>query len=389
MADDSRAAHGRHGAIPIVDLYAGRLMPGEQVEYFRHGDRAFPTRVVRRGSGDVRPLLSRPRDLSNLEILSGGKRFDLYDYVSRNRVAGLLVMQHGEICHEYYDLGLNPRDRWPSMSLAKSISTTLVGAAIQDGAISSVDDPLVRYLPELAGTSYEPVSIRQLLHMASGVHWDDTQTDPLSERRRMLALQEAQQPDAILHYVAGRPRAAPPGSIWNYSTGETHVVGALVRAATGQWLSDYLSDRIWSRLGMEADALWWLEAPDGLEVAGSGFHATLRDYARFTRFIASGGAIDGRPVLPPHWLPEASAPQFLASGRVDYGYMWWIVPGADGDLDDGAFSGRGIFGQFLYINPRHDIAIVVLSARSKPKFAEAVLDNDFFNAVTRALRDRP
>jgi CubicO group peptidase (beta-lactamase class C family) len=139
---------------------------------------------------------------------------------------------------------------------------------------------------------------------------------------------------------------------------------------------------------MESDALWWLEAPGGLEVAGSGFNATLRDYARFGCFIASGGTIDGEAVLPPAWMEEATAPQMLRSGRVDYGYMWWGVPGHDGSLADGAFSARGIFGQFLYINPRLDLTVAVLSARSKPKFAEAILDNDFFNAVALAVGEQ-
>src|SRR5690606_31159036 len=124
---------------------------------------------------------------------------------------------------------LSPDSRWISMSMAKSISTTLVGAAIQDKLIKSVDDPLTRYLPELAGGGYDGVSIRHLLQMTSGVRWDDTHTDPSSERRRMLELQIAQEPGAILKFVASRPRIAEPGTGWNYSTGETHVVGALLR----------------------------------------------------------------------------------------------------------------------------------------------------------------
>jgi CubicO group peptidase (beta-lactamase class C family) len=376
----------RPEALPsIIDLYAGHLMPDAQAAYFRHADRAFPSRTVSRGTGAVRELPRAPRDLGTIAIESQGQRFDLYDYVSRNRVAGLMIAHRGQVLHEQYELGLTARDRWLSMSMAKSITTTLVGAAIHEGAIGDVDDPLVRYLPGLAGTAYEPVTVRNLLHMASGVHWDDTHTDPQSERRRMLDLQVGQQDRAILDYVASRPRAAAPGAAWNYSTGETHVAGALVRAATGRWLGDYLADRIWSRLGMEADAAWWLEAPGGLEVAGSGFNATLRDYMRFARFIAEGGVIDGTPVLPPGWVAEATAPQVLGGVRVDYGYMWWPVPDARDSLADGAYSARGIFGQFLYINPRHDVIVAVLSARSKPKFAEAILDNDFFNSVTRAL----
>lgn len=369
----------------MVDVYSGRLMPDEQVRVFGQTERAFATRAVRRGAA-VRALGGAPAaGLPEFPILANGTTYDLYDYMSRNRVAGLLVMQDDALVHEQYELGITAATRWLSMSMAKSVSTTLVGAAIRDGYIASVEDPLTRYLPELSGSGYDGVSIRALMQMTSGVQWDDTHTNPASERRRMLDLQIAQQPGAIMRYMAGLPRTSPPGTSWNYSTGETHVVGALVRAATGKWLADYLSERIWSRIGTEADAAWWLESPGGLEVAGSGLCATLRDYARFGRFILEGGVIDGEAVLPEGWTAEATSARDIGGQRLDYGYMWWAVPARDGSLADGAFSARGIFGQYIYLNPARRIQIVVLSARSKPKGAEAILDNDFFNSVVEAI----
>jgi CubicO group peptidase (beta-lactamase class C family) len=371
----------------MVDLYAGRVMPDLQAHTLANTERAWAVRVIRAG-GPTRPLQASARPLNDFPIVSNGKTFDLYDYVSRNRVAGLLIMQDDQVVLEQHALGFDPSMRWLSMSMAKSISTTLVGAAIQDGLIGSVEDPLARYLPELQNSAYEGVSIRELMQMTSGVKWDDTHTDPLSERRRMLDLQVAQRPGAIMDYMASLPRVAAPGSIWNYSTGETHVVGALVRAATGKWLADYLSEKIWSRIGAEADAYWWLESPDGLEVAGSGVCATLRDYARFGRFILEDGVIDGERVLPEGWVRDAGSARQVGGQRLDYGYMWWVVPDAAGSLEDGAFAARGIFGQFLYVNPRRNVLIVVLSSRSKPKFAEAIVDNDFFNAAVTALTER-
>ncbi|MFD0847237.1 serine hydrolase domain-containing protein [Sphingosinicella xenopeptidilytica] len=369
----------------MVDVYAGQLMPDEQVRIFGQTERAFATRTVRRGA-PVRELGIAPAaGLPEFPIRANGTTYDLYDYMSRNRVAGLLVMQGDTLVHEQYELGITAATRWLSMSMAKSVSTTLVGAAIQDGYIDSVEDPLTRYLPELSGSGYDGVSVRELMLMTSGVRWDDTHTDPASERRHMLDLQIGQQPGAIMRYMASLPRARAPGTLWNYSTGETHVVGALVRAATGKWLADYLSERIWSRIGTEADAEWWLEAPDGLEVAGSGLCATLRDYARFGRFILEGGMIDSEPVLPTGWTVEATRPREVGGRQLDYGYMWWPVPARDGSFTDGAFSARGIFGQYIYLNPARRIQIVVLSARSKPKGAEAILDNDFFNSVVEAI----
>ncbi|HVW68563.1 MAG TPA: serine hydrolase [Steroidobacteraceae bacterium] len=369
----------------IRRTYEGRLLPDVQVDTFRNTHLMFATRTVRR-AGPVQALEHAPADLiDELSIESKGAEYDFYDYLSRNRVAGLLILKRGKIALERYDLGYCADAGWLSMSMAKSVSTTLIGAAIQDGLLRSVEEPLTAYLPQLKGSGLDGVSIRHLLQMTSGLRWNDTHTDPTSERRRMLELQIEQRPGAILSYVAGQPKVAPPGTLWNYSTGETHVVGALLRALTGRWVADYLSEKIWSKLGMEADATWWLEAPGGLEVAGSGISATLRDYGRFGLFMQNDGVIGTERVLPPGWVRESGAPREVGGKRVDYGYMWWPVAGRDGAFTAGAFSARGIFGQFIYINPREQVVIVVLSSRSKPKGAEAITDNDFFNAVVEAL----
>lgn len=137
---------------------------------------------------------------------------------------------------------------------------------------------------------------------------------------------------------------------------------------------------------MEQDATWWLEAPGGLEVAGSGINATLRDYARFGLFMANGGVIGNERVLPESWIVEATQPRQVGNARVDYGYMWWPVARPNGSFADGAFSARGIFGQYIYINPREQVIVAVLSSRSKPKGAEAIPDNDFFNSAVDALK---
>nr|WP_255536312.1 serine hydrolase [Pacificimonas pallii] len=292
-----------------------------------------------------------------------------------------MVVKDGQALLEHYDLGLSPETRWMSMSMAKSVATTLVGCAIKDGFIQNVDELLVTYLPQLRGGGYEPVSIRHLMQMTSGVDWDDTHTDAASHRRHMLALQVAQKGGAILDYMADRSSIAEPGERWNYSTGETHVVGALLKAATGKWLSDYFSEKIWSRIGTEHDAAWWLESPNGLEVAGSGICATMRDYCRFGLFALSGMTLDGEMVVPDDWFREATSIRAAGDDSLPYGYMWWPVPNREGSFDDGAFSARGIFGQYIYINPARNIVITTLSARAKPRYAEVILDNDFFNAV--------
>lgn len=364
----------------IRDSYAGLVWPDEQVQLFSNIDRMFPTRVVRSGKRPY-PLSYSENRLREFSFESAGTVVDLYDYVSRNRIAGILIIRDHEVLLERYELGINEHTRWLSMSMAKSISSTLVGAAIQDGYIDHLDDPLARYIPELEEGSYRDVSIRQLLRMTSGLRWDESHTDQDSERRQVLELQIGQEPGSILRFMSGLPRVAAAGRRWNYSTGETHLVGELLRAATGRWLADYLSEKIWSNLGMEADAAWWLESPGGLEVAGSGICSTLRDYGRFGLFMLNGGRIDGVPVLPDSWVEEASAPFMIDGAPVAYGYMWWPVPSPQGALDSDGFCARGIFGQRIYVRPERRLVVVVLSARSKPMEGQTIVDNDFFNAL--------
>jgi CubicO group peptidase (beta-lactamase class C family) len=369
----------------VQQVYDGRLTPDIQANTFRNIDRLFPTRTVNRG-GSAIPLEASPKPLTDVKFQSNGKAVDLFDYLSLNRVAGLLVLKDGKVAYEAYELGNNEATRWMSMSVAKSISSTLVGAAIKDGFIKSIDDPVTRYLPELAGGAYDGVSVRNLLQMASGAKWDETYTDPRSDRRHMLELQLDGKPGTVVAMMSKLPRAHEPGTAWNYSTGETHLVGALVRAAVGKPVSVYLSEKIWSKLGMEQDATWWVESPNGLEVGGSGFSATLRDYARFGQFVLNKGVIEGESVVPEGWFEQAGSPKELNGKTVNYGYMWWPLGAPAGTPNEGAFTARGIFGQYVYVNPKEHVVIAMWGARSKPTGMPPIVDADFFAAVVSALR---
>jgi CubicO group peptidase (beta-lactamase class C family) len=369
----------------VREVYDGKLLPDIQVNTFRNIDRLFPTRTVRHGQ-HVYPLPAGTTRLGSVPFTSKGKHYDLYDYLSLNRVSGLLVLKNGRIAMETYQLGNTERTRWMSMSVVKSITATLIGAAIKDSHITSIDDPVTRYLPELTGSAYDGVSVRNVLQMASGVKWNEEYTDPGSDRRHMLEVQLAQRPGGVLALMAKLPRAAAPGSRWNYSTGETHVAGALLRAAVKMPLSEYLSDRIWARFGMESDATWWLESPDGLEVGGSGFSATLRDYGRFGLFLAGDGQAGGEQILRDGWVKEAGSSKVVGGKSVDYGYMLWPIPNRQGTINEGAFEAVGIFGQHVYVNPVEQVVIVVWGALPKPTGTEVIEDSDFFVAVCQALR---
>ncbi len=362
----------------VQDVYDGTLPLAVEVNTFEHIERVFPSATVRRGAR-VFPLPEAKKQLQDVTFMWEGREQHVSDYIKGNRVAGLLVLKDGHVALERYELGTTAQTRWTSFSVVKSITSTLAAAAIEDRLIAGLDDQVTKYLPQLRGSSYEGVSIRNLLQMASGVRWNEAYTDPSSDRRKMLDLQMQQKPGALLQFMAGLPRAAAPGTRWNYNTGETYVLGALVRAAVKRPLSEYLSEKMWCCFGMERDATWWTESPGGTEFGGSGFAATLRDYGRFGQFVLQGGVAGGAHIVPPSWFPDAGQPKRVGDEVVPYGYMWWSEP-------DGAFRAFGIFGQSVYINPKEKVVIVVWSAQQKPTGSATVSDAAFIRGVLQALR---
>lgn len=372
------AADERIGS--VREIYDGVLPLETEVSTFRHIDQVFPSAVVRHG-GPVFPLPVASEPLRDVVFESNGQQLHLADYIRLNRVAGLLVLRNGAIQLEQYRYGNTSQTRWVSFSVVKSVTSTLAGAAVQDGHIGSLDDKVGKYLPELRGSGYARASIRNVLQMASGVRWNEAYTDPTSDRRKLLDLQSGKQPGALLRFMGTLPADAEPGTRWNYNTGETYVLGALVRAAVRQPLSQYLSNKIWSKFGMESDATWWTESPNGVEFGGSGFAATLRDYARFGQFVLEGGRAGGKQVVPSGWFPDAGLPKKVGGELIPYGYMWWSEP-------QGAFRAFGIFGQSIYINPAAKVVIVVWSAQQKPTGSALVIDNALYESILQALADR-
>lgn len=384
-AEPPHNPHGHEEIGSVREVYDGALMPDIQVSTFRNTERLFPSRTVERGD-EVFPLPYATEQLDALEFQSGNKTYDLFDYVSMNRIGGLLVLKDGEIVHESYHLGNHEHTRWMSMSIAKSVSAVLIGIAIQDGHIADIDDPVDKYVPDLKGGAFEGVPLRAVLQMASGVSWDETYTDPGSDRRRLLEAQIAQDAGGMREVMTALERTADPGTVWNYSTGETQILSEVIAGATGKTLSAYLSERVWSKFGMEAAATWWLESPGGLEVGGSGLTATLRDYGRFGQFLLMGGNAQGENLLPDGFLEAATTPQTIGENIVPYGYMFWPVVGTQNDIHVGSYAALGIFGQIIYVNPNEDVVIVALSARSKPETETAIDDLDAIAALVTAAK---
>lgn len=372
------------------DIYDGSLYPDKAVRTFSNTDLIFPTRTVKAG-GKTSPLPISDTPLGPVSFKSEGKEYDLPDYVALNRMVGLLVMKDGKVVFEHYDFGFKPEMRWMSMSVAKSFVSTLVGAAIKDGFISNVNDPVTKYLPQLAGGGYDGVTVRDMLMMASGVKWNETYTDPKSDRRTLLEHQiRSDRKGAIFEVMKPLPRATEPGKTFNYNTGETVLIGEVVQAATKMPLSDYLSQKVWIPVGMEADASWWLDSPGGHEVGGSGLLARLRDFARFGQFILDGAKVNGQSIVPDDWLAEATSAKPIAgvTGKNGYGYQWWTLKPEVSRWHEGVFMGRGIQGQYLYINPKQRVVIAGLGARSKPVGKQAIDDLDFLAAVVEKLATR-
>ncbi|MEP7067080.1 MAG: serine hydrolase [Gemmatimonadota bacterium] len=386
MAVDSSAyPHANELIGTVREMYNGALTPEMAVNTFRNIDRLFPTRTVAHGARP-RALPQSGTPLREVRFDDGIASYNLEQYLDLNRVSGILVLKDGRIALERYRYGNSEKTRWMSMSVAKSITSTLVGAALAQHRITSLSDPVTKYVTSLSGSAYDGVSVRDILMMSSGVRWNETYTDSTSDRRHLLEAQIAQKPGAAMRLMGSLPRAAQPGLVNNYSTGETQVAGEIVHSAVGRPLADYLSDRIWSRYAMESDARWWLDSPDGHEIGGSGFSATLRDYGRFGQFILEGGVAHGERILPGGWVQEASTPKVLRDGHaLPYGYFWW--PGTSASQQrDGAFEANGIFGQHIYINPAVHLVIVVWSAQTKPTGGAIIDDWKFFDAVAAQLR---
>ena len=277
-------------------------------------------------------------------------QFDVGAYMKSQRNAGLIIVQDGKIRLEKYGLDYAKEGRWTSFSVAKSLTSTMVGAAVRDGYIKSLDDKVTAYIADLKGSAYDDVSVRQLLTMTSGVKWNEDYTDPKSDVALFNLHKAEPGVDVTVSYMRKLPREAPAGSKWVYKTGETNLIGVLVSSATKKTLSAYLSEKVWKPFGMEADAFWMLGST-GHEISGCCFSARLRDYARFGEFILGGGIAGGKPVLPDDWLASATTKQAdIAQPGRGYGYQWWTN-------DDGSFAAQGIFGQGIFIDPKRKLII--------------------------------
>ncbi|HKD23007.1 MAG TPA: serine hydrolase [Rhizomicrobium sp.] len=328
-----------------------RWTPEQQVIGYRMMEKINPGHVIHRGAAvHALPVAKAQIDP---KWTWKGQAYDTASYMAQTRMSGLLVLKDGKIVLERYGLGRTAQDRWTSFSVAKSVTSTLVGAAIADGHIKSLDAAVTDYIPELKGSAYEGVTVRELLTMTSGVKWNEDYSDPKADVAR--AGQEILEPgvDPIVSYMRRLPRADAPGKKFVYKTGETDLAGILVANAVGKSLSQYLSEKIWAPFGMEQDA-YWLDDPAGNQHGGCCISMTLRDYARFGEFMLDGGKAGATSVLPAGWIADATSAHVPFGKGLGYGYFWWIQPDA--------YAAEGVFGQSIIVFPKDHVVVAINSA---------------------------
>ena len=315
------------------------------VENFSHMDRLFLTRPLSRGDGPVSPLPMGPEAALPPEVA---------DWVKARNVTALVVLKDGQLVHESYYLGTGPEDLRISWSVAKSFLSALFGVVLAEGKIASLDDPVTKYAPSLAGSAYDGVSIHDVLTMSSGVGFNEDYMDFWSDINRMgrvLALGGTMDGFA----ADMKDRAAEPGSRMHYVSIDTHVLGMVIRGATGEDIPELLERHILFPMGLEA-APYYLTDGEGVSFVLGGLNVTTRDYARFGQMMLQGGQWQGRQIVPRDWAMASTRPQ--AKDGSGYGYQWWIADGAG----PGEFNAQGIYGQYIWIDRTRNVVIAVNAA---------------------------
>ncbi|MGB7418397.1 MAG: serine hydrolase domain-containing protein [Erythrobacter sp.] len=301
-------------------------------------------------AGHEVPAATTPRELQQGEPLSDALAAEIRRTMEATGAAGVMVWQDGAVRFEEYALGFGPEQRWTSFSVAKSFTSTLLGAAVKDGFIASLDDQVTTYIPGLAGSVYDGVTVRQLATMTSGVAWNEDYTDPDSDVAQMQKFINSDGANAIVAQMKDLSREAEPGKKWLYKTGETNLLGLLVENAVGLPLAIYAQEKLVEPAGFAGDLFWMID-PRGGNIGGCCLSLTLSDYTRMGLFALEGGG----NVVPEGWFAEAGSPvvNFEERPGFGYGYQWWVYPGS--------YGAQGIFGQSITIVPEEDLVVAIVS----------------------------
>lgn len=345
------------------------------VHNFSYMDAAFLSTPVSRGTGPTAEL-SYGTDYTPPP--------EVEEWITQRDMTALVVLKDGRIVHENYYLGTQPEDLRISWSVAKSYLSALVGILLDEGQIASLDDPVTKYAPSLIGTAYDGATLRNVLNMASGVTFDEDYLDRASDINRMgrvVALG-----GALDDFTAGlQDRFTEPGSQWQYVSIDTHVIGMVVRGATGRSVAELLSEKVIAPMGLE-NAPYYLTDGAGVAFVLGGLNLTTRDYARMGQMFLQDGRYNGQQIVPADWVDASTAPSApTAPGAIRYGYQWWIPA----DAAAGEFMARGVYGQYIYIN--RPAGVVIATNAADRGFREpGVSDQNvaIFRQITAELENR-
>jgi len=323
---------------------------------FHSMDQIFTTRKV----GRAGPVWELPADIRPMDFTYqyDGKTIPAADFLERSYTNALLVLKNGKIVTEIYRNNTGPDTHFMSWSMAKSITSTLVGLALSEHRIKSLDDPIVTYLPELKDGAYRDVTIRQILEMRSGVDYEeryDFDNPGIAATNHINSL--VRNTTRFADMARTLKQKHKPGAVFEYKTIDTAVLGWLVERVSGMTASAYLASRVWEPLGAQSDGFFIMDGPPGIgrEFTGAGYNATLRDYARLGQMILNGGEANGHRILPADWIAQATVPAVPSDPKANYGYQWWTVPGSH------AFQALGLQGQYIFIDPDSKTVVVKLS----------------------------
>jgi CubicO group peptidase (beta-lactamase class C family) len=339
-------------------------VPPYSLYYFHHMDKlGFHLDWIRR-SGPVYEL-HEPKNPFNVNYTYESQTYSLADYYQRNTVLGFLILKDNQIILERYFYGSDQNSRFLSMSVQKSITSTLFGIALEEGKIGRIDDPVTKYLPGLSKSGYNRVNLKQTLMMATGIEANEDSLDPNSSIHQFNAMTLRGVPSFYdyIKEIKANPNVKP-GTVFDYQTINTEVLGLVIEKATKIPLNEYMQMKLWSKIGAESDAFIFRAKKQPDQGAYGCFCATLRDYGRFGLLMMNGGTLGNVRAVSSSWVNEATRSQYYsvkppASGG--YGYQWWISVNKDG-----AYQANGIFGQVIYINPAKSIVIAINSAWPQP-----------------------
>ena len=343
-------------------LWVSSLFSGsDQYQKFNRVYELFPTSnlvpSINPSSFESESLIKLPNS-----FVYESRSVDVNEYLDRTDVSALLILKDGKIRYENYWLTGGREVKWISMSVGKSFVSALIGIALDQGHIKSIQDPVTIYVPQLKDSAYDGVSIKDILQMSSGASWNEDYGDPNSDINRSVRIFALG--GSLDEFAASLTNENEPGTFNRYNSTDTQVLGMLLREATGTSVTEFMQKMLWDPIGAEDNAYWLLDS-ENMEVAYGGLNATARDYAKLGELYRLRGRMNNKQIIPEKWVDESVRPDapHLMPGEnsmsdypLGYGYQWWI-PDESGD-----YMAIGVYNQFIYVSPKNNSVVVQLAA---------------------------